>query len=646
MPRYCEILAWHGTTLCAEASSGCLVSVMDVTSEHHVPLLASIPDSSPDTCFISTQGTPSIPIQLAPRDYRNEMLPLKLCQTQNTGRVALMHPSTGWYLCALPPEAPHEPARLTADRSWIKDWEMFELSPVNELLVAPGLKTIAVSLECLLASSRSRTNAIVDFINHADASEAGTVLSAVWPLLTLGEVETLAKLLLGNRVLLERLATLLPYDIWASESLPGLVEWSKQRESLTRRPRRFQLAPTLDFLAEAGSCGKFASFGHACNAYARASVEPRRDVCIISTARNEGLYTLEWLAYHRAIGVEGFFFYSNNNDDRSNDLLAALSDAGVITWIDNPVALGGAAQPKAYGHALSILPDVLDYRWALIIDLDEHFVFNPDMFGSIQDFLRWHEQREVDAIAVNWKFVGSGGECVWRDEPLIRRFTKLRPEDSRTVKTMFRPKLFMHSHCHYPIAHENRAFVFRHAPGDLHLFQNPIKGFEFVAPAASDVSNSYYAAIYHYFYKSAEEYMWKFSRNRGDSPHATGISNDVMHAAFLLEFMQQHETSDFVLEDRIERCAPTFDAELAKLLSLPGVAGANAEIQRTFRSRMREVSQAFRSSPAVMETGELGLRFLQIAGQDYQQIKGERGFSHTTREQQLETALRDIINGR
>ena len=86
-----------------------------------------------------------------------------------------------------------------------------------------------------------------------------------------------------------------------------------------------------------------------------------------------------------------------------------------------------------------------------------------------------------------------------------------------------------------------------------------------------------------------------------------------MDVRFLQDFMEQHESTDFVLDDRIECCAPTFDAELAKLLLLPGIAAANTKIQKAFRWRMREVRWAFRSSPAVMETGELGQRFLQLA---------------------------------
>ena len=46
--------------------------------------------------------------------------------------------------------------------------------------------------------------------------------------------------------------------------------------------------------------------------------------------RNEGVYALEWLAYHQSLGIDEFFIYSNNNDEGSDALLKRLSGAGVI----------------------------------------------------------------------------------------------------------------------------------------------------------------------------------------------------------------------------------------------------------------------------------------------------------------------------
>jgi len=39
---------------------------------------------------------------------------------------------------------------------------------------------------------------------------------------------------------------------------------------------------------------------------------------MITSMRNEAPYILEWLAYHRSIGVDGFLIYSNDCDDATS----------------------------------------------------------------------------------------------------------------------------------------------------------------------------------------------------------------------------------------------------------------------------------------------------------------------------------------
>ena len=98
---------------------------------------------------------------------------------------------------------------------------------------------------------------------------------------------------------------------------------------------------------------------------------------------------------HKAIGIETFFVYSKNNDDGSDALLKRLSEAGVIYWLKSVVADGTSPQFKAYNHALNVLPQILDYEWALFIDLDEFLVLNPDRFAGLTDYVAWQELRRA-----------------------------------------------------------------------------------------------------------------------------------------------------------------------------------------------------------------------------------------------------------
>ena len=62
----------------------------------------------------------------------------------------------------------------------------------------------------------------------------------------------------------------------------------------------------------------------------------RETTILISTMKNEGPYVLEWLAYHKSIGVDTFLIYSNDCTDGTNLMLNRLHQMGVITHFDNP----------------------------------------------------------------------------------------------------------------------------------------------------------------------------------------------------------------------------------------------------------------------------------------------------------------------
>lgn len=47
--------------------------------------------------------------------------------------------------------------------------------------------------------------------------------------------------------------------------------------------------------------------------------------CIVSTMKNEGPFILEWIAHHRAIGVDDFLIYTNDCTDGTDRLLDALA---------------------------------------------------------------------------------------------------------------------------------------------------------------------------------------------------------------------------------------------------------------------------------------------------------------------------------
>jgi len=59
-------------------------------------------------------------------------------------------------------------------------------------------------------------------------------------------------------------------------------------------------------------------------------------VAIVTCMKNEGPFILEWLAYHRAIGVDDFLVYSNDCDDGTDTMLDLLQSRGLLQHRDNP----------------------------------------------------------------------------------------------------------------------------------------------------------------------------------------------------------------------------------------------------------------------------------------------------------------------
>jgi hypothetical protein len=375
---------------------------------------------------------------------------------------------------------------------------------------------------------------------------------------------------------------------WLERVLPDLMAWRRDRNSFLGPNHHVRLGTDLNFLQGLEHGVSTAATGRLYNFVARFTTEPTRDICVVTTARNEGVYLLEWLAYHRSIGVETFFVYSNDNDDGSDALLRRLSEAGAIYWLENIVDSETAAQRKAFSHALNALPHVLDYRWALFIDLDEFVVVDPDRFCGLPDYIAWQEQRPVDAIGFNWVWVGSSGQDKWSPDFVRSRFTQryigVTPSQcwggpDRHIKSIFRPQRFLACQPHHPITDRHVPVAMLDSSGYPHL--NYYGGDQ---PAFLLHPKAEAAWVNHYFFKSAEEFVWKRSRNAGDTvlPH-------LLTPDWLRAFASQHWSQDFVDDDRILHCGKDFQEHYDALLSIYGVSEIISEVYNTFRRELEKI---------------------------------------------------------
>lgn len=387
----------------------------------------------------------------------------------------------------------------------------------------------------------------------------------------------------------------------AQENKPGFPGWltflgmedpwllASEREAVRPIQRRSPYAKRdylatadLDWLAGAGAEGQSLSAGHLLAKVRRSRIKPKYKCCIISTVRNEGIYLLDWLAHHKALGVQEFFIYSNDNDDGSDDLLAELDRNGDITWLRNSASEGYSPQYKAYGHCFGLLPEVLEYAWVLVIDLDEYVVLDQKRFISLAEFLDWHHGMGSDAIALNWLLFGPNRQTVWRDAPVADRFTTRTKPEPTLIKSISRPQKISHSQCHFPWPNRLEPFRFVTALGEPHLGVPNTD----IPLARTPTCLDQGAWINHYWFKSAEEFVWRRSNSAGDQGVATNaLISNALATRFIVDFVE-----DWVPDDRILMYQAASARIAHRLRSNLAVSEAETVVKCNYRrSAMRKV---------------------------------------------------------
>lgn len=324
----------------------------------------------------------------------------------------------------------------------------------------------------------------------------------------------------------------------------------------------------------------------AINFYIRKSNNPKKNICILATMRNEGIYILEWIAYHKKLGIDHFFIYSNNNDDGSEKILEILDQEKIITYIKNDVDERGLAQNKAYAHALSFNNEILNYKWCAIIDADEFIYVDRSKFLNLNDFLHWMDFMETDAVAMNWKFLKSNEIDNFQDvfSPLTSRNTAIVGaggigDGNLLIKSLFKPREFLHSHPHHPCLINRLDYSYRLTDRSEHKYENPPKGFH-RDPSFSDNYCGYGVSLLHFYFKSNIEWFWKACRNRGDEAFSIfdiKKFDDNWISPYRMQIEDKH--------NEIINIDKSFHDELESLKKIEGIKEAEDYIKKNFRDK-------------------------------------------------------------
>ncbi|WP_158263471.1 glycosyltransferase family 2 protein [Aliiruegeria haliotis] len=294
---------------------------------------------------------------------------------------------------------------------------------------------------------------------------------------------------------------------------------------------------------------------------------PHRVFHLLTSIRNEGPYIVEWIAHHRALGVERFTFFHNDCDDGADQILRRLQELGVIEAFDNPVREDQNPQFVAARRA-GELQSINSSDWVAFLDVDE---FLDVRCGTrTLDALIDAVGEDTDAISFNWRFMGSGGQVTFEDNPVMERFVtgnrigELDHRRYRGIKTLFRPQKFGRISLHRPMLKS------ADTPGECGLrwvngSGNPmgVEIFQSGYQTGADALGYDLAYLNHYAVRSREEYLLKRMRGSARPSHR--------RSRFGFRYWDDCDFNTSV-EPRIptegmlrERAALLADAELARL---------------------------------------------------------------------------------
>ncbi|TMM54893.1 glycosyltransferase family 2 protein [Sulfitobacter sabulilitoris] len=340
-------------------------------------------------------------------------------------------------------------------------------------------------------------------------------------------------------------------------------------------------------------------------------------ITAVTCVKNEGPFLLEWIAFHRLIGVTDFLFYSNDCTDGTDRLLDNLAALGIVRHLPNP-AEGRNYQMEALKDARRHSV-VLDADWVWIADVDEFLNIHvgdhtiPALIDACGD---------PQAISVNFQFFANDDVELFEDRPVIEQFTRSHNPDLWCGEAAIEVKSLVRQDFPLKYYGAHRPFFRaklpprkrpswtdasgRAVPHRFLVAANPRRIRRFPAAGARD-----HATLNHYALRSLDSYLVK--NDRGDVNRENRDFDDTYW----------RERNDPAWQDTsISRYLPALRPQIEALKDLDGIGGLHAECVRLHRAKCAELSaraeyvamrDQLRAAPKLPPQEEAMLRALGIA---------------------------------
>ncbi len=171
--------------------------------------------------------------------------------------------------------------------------------------------------------------------------------------------------------------------------------------------------------------------------------DPQNARFLVTTCmKDEGPFILEWLAWHKAIGIQDIVVFSNDCTDGTSDILDRLDALGELRHLPNPAL--GFGETSFQPAALAFTPYLSEFGHAdfyISIDVDEFINIRVGQ-GLMSDLLA--ETGPFDALSMSELNHGSNRQDGFEPGLLMKQFPRHQRErpgkwrSRRGVKTIVR----------------------------------------------------------------------------------------------------------------------------------------------------------------------------------------------------------------
>lgn len=257
---------------------------------------------------------------------------------------------------------------------------------------------------------------------------------------------------------------------------------------------------------------------------------------ICAILKNEAPYLIEWLEFHKIVGVEQFYLYDNFSSDHAIDLVQSYIDSGEVIWHEWPIKHG---QLQAYQHCLENYCQQTE--WLALMDLDE-FLF-PTEKNDIRDLL--DEYKEYPAIGVNWLVFGSSGHRTKPNGLQIENFTHRSEETwepNKHIKSIVQPTQAIRPLDPHSFIYINNQFAVTENKEAV------------IGPWTGSVSVNK-LRINHYTTRSLQEYTEKMNR---------GIADVDRPRIWAFEGMDRNEVQDLTIQRFVPQLKQAVNSVISK----------------------------------------------------------------------------------